>query len=272
MQTKSAPARAKLWAGLTLAVAVATSGAVTIANAQSGMQPNAKAKNCTSSSPCLDWTNGSNGPGMEGNSTNGAGVYGYSPNYYGVFGDSQGTAAAVGGFNTSTSTGASGVYGQSANGFGVTGYSASSNGYAFLAEGNVYVEGLVYTGGACQNGCTKTRHEATFSGQTSQPTLDDVGEGALRNGIARIPLSPDFANAIDPSKPYLVLLTPEGDASLYVADRTPSGFDVRQIGGGHTSIAFAYRIVAKPYGAKAERLPFKTVQADSNSAAPHAAR
>jgi hypothetical protein len=270
MQTKSAPARAKLWAGLTLAVAVATSGAVTIANAQSGAQPNAKAKNCTSSSPCLDWTNGSNGPAIEGNSTNGAGVYGYSPTYYGVFGDSQGANAAVGGFNTSTTSGASGVYGQSANGYGVTGYSA--NGYAFLAEGDVYVEGLLYTGGSCQNGCSRTRHEATFSGQTSQPTLDDVGEGTLRNGAARIPLSPDFANAIDPSKPYVVLLTPEGDASLYVADRTAGGFDVRQIGGGHNSVPFAYRIVAKPFGAKAERLPFKTVQPAAVLAPTHITR
>jgi hypothetical protein len=254
-------------------VAVATSGAVAIANAESGTQHHVKAdkgKNCTSSNPCLDETNGSNGPGVEGNSTNGAGVYGYSPNYYGVFGDSQGQAAAVGGFNTATSSGASGVYGQSANGYGVTGY--SENGYAFLAEGNVYVEGLVYTSGACQNGCSRTRHEATFSGQTSQPTLDDVGEGTLRNGIARVPLAPDFANAIDATKPYLVLLTPEGDASLYVAGRTAGGFEVRQIGGGHTSIPFAYRIVAKPYGAAPERLPFKTVQAPSTIVPPHAVR
>jgi hypothetical protein len=36
MQTTSLSARAKLWAGLTLAVAVAASGAVAIANAESG--------------------------------------------------------------------------------------------------------------------------------------------------------------------------------------------------------------------------------------------
>jgi hypothetical protein len=202
MQTKSAGARAKFWAGLTLAVAVATSGAVAIANAESGTQDHVKAnksKTCTSSNPCLDETNGSNGPGVEGNSTNGAGVLGYSPNYYGVVGSSQGLNAAVGGFNSATTSGASGVYGQSANGFGVTGF--SSNGYAFFAEGNVLVEGEVYTSGPCQNGCSRTRHEMSFGARTSQPTLDDVGEGTLRNGIARVPLAPDFANAIDAASP-----------------------------------------------------------------------
>jgi hypothetical protein len=99
----------------------------------------------------------------------------------------------------------------------------------------------------------------SFSGQTSQPTLDDVGEGMLRNGIARVPLASDIANAIDARKPYLVLLTPEGDAPLYVASRTATGFEVRQMGGGRTSIPFAYRIVAKPYGAGPERLAFKIV-------------
>jgi hypothetical protein len=34
---------------------------------------------------------------------------------------------------------------------------------------------------------------------------------------------------------------------------------VRQVGGGHSNAAFAYLIVAKPYAAGDERLPFKTV-------------
>jgi hypothetical protein len=273
MRTTPVRTRAKLWAGLTLAMAVATSGAIAIANAESGTQIHfkpEKAKSCKSANPCLDETNGSNGPGVEGNSTNGAGVLGYSPNYYGVVGSSQGVNAAVGGFNSYTGDGASGVYGQSTNGFGVTGYSGS--GYAIYALGNVLVEGEVYTSGDCQSGCTRTRHEMSFSGRTSQPTLDDVGEGTLRNGIARVPLAHDFANAIDPHKPYVVLLTPEGDGSLYVTSRTEIGFEVRQTGGGHASIPFAYRIVAKPYGSGAERLPFKTVESVSTIAPTHPTR
>jgi hypothetical protein len=100
----------------------------------------------------------------------------------------------------------------------------------------------------------------SFAARTSQPTIDDVDEATLHAGVAHVALAADFANAIDKRKPYLVLLTPEGDASLYVANRTTRGFDVRQVGGGHSSVSFVYRIVAKPYAVPDERLPFKTVK------------
>ncbi len=124
--------------------------------------------------------------------------------------------------------------------------------------GNVTIDGQIYTSGSCGFGCSRTRHVESFGARTSQPTLDDVGESAMRDGSAHVALDPAFANAIDGRKLYVVLLTPEGDASLYVNDRTPRGFDVRQVGGGHANVAFAYRIVAKPYGVKDERLPMRT--------------
>ncbi len=113
--------------------------------------------------------------------------------------------------------------------------------------------------------------EAAFVSRTSQPTIDDVGESALRDGAVRVPLAPDFANAIDSHKPYVVLLTPEGDASLYVTNRTATGFEVRQTGSGRSSVQFAYRIVAKPYATSDERLPFKTAT-DYSTLAPRAGR
>jgi hypothetical protein len=197
--------------------------------------------------------------GIAGNATNDSGVVGTSQNYYGVYGQSAGSNAGIGGFSIATAAGASGVYGSSANGYGVYGYTESSSGYGVVSEGNAFVEGLIYTSGSCKNGCSKTRRQAAFAARTSQPTIDDVGEAVLRSGVARVPLAPDFANVIDATKPYVVLLTPEGEAQLYVANRTSAGFEVRQMGGGHSSVAFAYRIVAKPYGAADERLPFKTV-------------
>jgi hypothetical protein len=252
--------KAKLWAGLTLAVAVATGGAVTIANAESGGHHAARSsavKTCSSANPCLDETNKSSGIAIEGNASDGAGVQGNSSGSYGVVGTSQGYYAGVGGYSYDPDSGASGVYGFSSHGPGVTGYSESS--YAVQAEGNVLVEGEVYTSGFCASGCSKTRGEASFGARTSEPTIDDFGEATTRGGVARIVLASDFANVIDSSKPYLVLLTPEGDAALYVANRSASGFEVREVGGGRTSVPFAYRIVAKPLGEKDERLPFKTV-------------
>ena len=166
----------------------------------------------------------------------------------------------MGGFNTDTTVNeAAGVYGFSSEGYGVYGQTGSSSSYGLYSEGNAFVDGEIFTSGGCQVGCTSTRHVAAFASRTTQPTIDDVGETVLRNGDARVALAADFANTIDLSEPYVVMLTPEGDAALYVASRTPRGFEVRQVGGGRSSIAFAYRIVAKPYGIKDQRLPFQSV-------------
>jgi hypothetical protein len=261
LHSRLAQTSPKLSATLTLVTAVTASSAVAIANAEGGQRhahPD-KAKSCASSSPCLEESNTSSGIGIEGTSSSGVGVFGYSASNYGMEGESDGFYAAVGGYNYDTASGASGVYGQSEEGYGVTGYSASSTGYAMYAEGNILATGDIYTGGSCHSGCSKTRHQVRFVSSTSQPTTDDVGEAMLRNGVAHVALSADFANTIDTHKPYVVLVTPEGAASLYVASRTSEGFEVRELG-GHSNVSFAYRIVAKPYGSSDQRLPFKTAR------------
>ncbi len=214
-----------LWASLSLAAVVATVSAVAVANADrpQAFAQNAETKKCSSPRPCLTELN---------ENTGGIAI--------------KGVALA-----------SSGVYGQSDYGYGVSG--SATNGYALYGDGNVLVNGEIYTSGSCKNGCSKTRGEAAFVARSSQPTIDDVGEGTLRNGFARIVLASDFANVIDTRKSYVVFVTPEGDASMYVAHRTAVGFDVHQVGGGHGNDAFAYRIVAKPYAARDERLPFKAV-------------
>jgi len=235
----------KLWAALTLAAATTACGAISIAHAHGGLNdPGAAVKErCRSQHACLTWRNLKTGSGVEGDSDQGSGVRGYSFYGAGIEGDS-----SIG----------PGVYANGDYGYGLYAYGANS--YAIYAQGDVQVTGQIYTGGSCKSGCSKTRQQTSFASRTSQPTIDDVGEAVLRNGAAHIALATDFANTIDPRKPYVVLLTPEGDASLYVANRSESGFDVRQIGGGHSSISFAYRIVAKPYGVADERLPFKAVK------------
>lgn len=215
-----------------------------------------------SASGGVEGTNTNTGDGVDGTAQKaGNGVLGVSESGYGVQGQSSAKDAGVGGFSFSKNSGegAAGVYGQSLEGIGVYGYSESSNGYGLYSQGNAYVDGVLYTEGSCKDGCSRTRGEAAFAARTSQPTIDDIGESVLRHGVAHVALATDFANTIDSNKPYVVLLTPEGDAALYVASRTATSFDVRQIAGGHSSIAFAYRIVAKPYGLKDERLPFKTL-------------
>jgi hypothetical protein len=230
------------------------------------------------------------------NTSSGNAVYGLNTGTgYGVMGETDNsTGGGVAGYSYG-SPGSPGVYGYSYAGFGVSGYSYS--GYGVLAQssgadgvsvalgvynpdaapqvlidgetgagavfqvygtGNVAITGEMYTEGSCHEGCSRTRHVGSFAQRSSQPTIEDFGEATLRDGGAHVALDPSFANVVDATHPFLVSLTPEGDASLYVAGRTSRGFDVRQVGGGHASIAFSYRIVAKPYGVKDERLPART--------------
>ncbi len=111
--------RAKVWAALTLAVAVTTGGLIASAGAQENGQRAApsKMKHCAGSAACLDGNNKGTGPGVQGSNTStGPGVQGTSTANYGVIGRSSGLDAAVGAFNTCAGSGASGVYGQSLNG------------------------------------------------------------------------------------------------------------------------------------------------------------
>jgi hypothetical protein len=96
----------------------------------------------------------------------------------------------------------------------------------------------------------------TYAPQTAQPSLEDFGEAQLANGSATVALDAKLASAIDNSVRYYVMLTPEGDCrGLYVAQRNATDFTVRELQGGRSSIAFTYRIVAKPLGDDSPRLP-----------------
>ncbi len=97
----------------------------------------------------------------------------------------------------------------------------------------------------------------TYASQSTQPTLEDVGEAQLVNGSARVALDARFAASIDARAGYVVMVTPEGmtHGTLCVTQRTLSGFTVQENMDGRSSVPFAYRLVAKPYGSTAARLP-----------------
>ena len=130
--------------------------------------------------------------------------------------------------------------------------------------GNIMITGSIYTAGACNSGCAKTRNGnsrrvVSYADSQTVPSMEDFGEAQLVNGRAYVRLSADFANVVDQNASYLVFITPEGDSrGLYVTQKTRAGFEVRENGDGKSTLAFSYRIVAKPLGANAERLPFVT--------------
>jgi hypothetical protein len=131
--------------------------------------------------------------------------------------------------------------------------------------GNVTIKGLIFTQGGCNTGCLVNNRQVRGIGEyapvETEPTIEDNGEAMLVNGRADVTLDTQFVNAIDASSQYLVSVTPEGDChGLYVSNRTPRGFTVRELEGGRADVAFEYRIVAKRYGVNAPRLPMTAVR------------
>jgi hypothetical protein len=71
------------------------------------------------------------------------------------------------------------------------------------------------------------------------------GSEWLRRGRVRVKLDADFAEVIATGD-YRVFLTPEGDCNgLYVAKKSGAAFEVRELGGGKSSVNFSYRIVGR---------------------------
>lgn len=141
--------------------------------------------------------------------------------------------------------------------------------------GNLHITGLLYTAGSCSNGCAvggKTVHRVvSYAPSESQRSMEDFGKGQVVNGQASVRLDPAFANVIDRQSDYLVFLTPEGDSrGLYVTDKTHSGFSVRENQGGRSTLAFDYRIVAKPFADASKRLPM--IELPKKPAPPNIAR
>jgi hypothetical protein len=117
--------------------------------------------------------------------------------------------------------------------------------------GNVY-----YHGGLFQFAKTRGGGSAiTYGNSSTSPTIDDNGTAQLVNGMAMVRLDSTFATAIDSSRPYQVMLTPDGDTrGLFVASKTAQGFVVREVQGGRSSISFDYHIYAPTLGHANDRM------------------
>ena len=83
----------------------------------------------------------------------------------------------------------------------------------------------------------------------------------MSRGAAHVDLEPVFGQTVNTGVEYHVFLTPDGDCKgLYVSAKSADGFDVRELGGGKSSIAFEYRIMAKRSGYEELRLADVTDQ------------
>jgi len=217
------------------------------------------------------------GVGVAGTGTTISGEGGIG-NAAGVWGDASGTTFSMQSGVIATADNGYGVYAQS-NGTGVATLFADNQSTTTSAVVFGTLGGGSGTGGFCtinvigQLNCSGT---ITPSAQTSdgrqvklytvaspENWFEDFGSGQLAGGSAQIPLDPIFASTVNTGEPYHVFLTPNGDCKgLYVASKTASGFEVRELGGGASSISFDYRIVAKRRGYESARLEDVTDQAN----------
>ncbi|MGA2761192.1 MAG: hypothetical protein ABSF08_12850 [Candidatus Cybelea sp.] len=213
--------------------------------------------------------------GIYGRSSNGQGVYGTSSSNNGVEGHSTASGGSgVAGIETGTASGSGdGVYSESAdktnlyealeakadssNTYIFEGYNASTDGLCTID----YNATLACTGGADVRN-VRTRHTnadgqhvLAYGAESATATIEDVGTARMVGGIANVTIDPAFASVMD-RKWYYVFLTPLGDTrGLYVSQKTPSAFQVRESEGGRARLEFDYRIVAHPLDAKNDRLP-----------------
>jgi hypothetical protein len=81
--------------------------------------------------------------------------------------------------------------------------------------------------------------------------FEDFGSARLTRGRATVKLDADFARVVKLNG-YRVFLTPEGDCQgLYVRSKRGTSFEVHELQGGTSNVAFSYRIVAKRKDIKA---------------------
>jgi len=150
--------------------------------------------------------------GVYGRSIETPGVIGESDRHIGVFGDSSNV----------------GVYGRSPY-------------FAGVFEGNILVTGAKSAVVPFPNGTRRV----LYCMESPELWFEDFGTAKLKSGRALVKLDADFAKVIR-SGDYRVFVTPEGDCrGLYVHRKRANTFEVRELGGGKSNIAFSYRIVGR---------------------------
>jgi hypothetical protein len=251
--------------------------------------------------PVLSGDNTNGASGHLGTTVGGepAGVWG-SSGYYGVYGTGiygvfanasnvgvYASANTIGVSGISTNSGGYGELGTTVNGYATGVYGASAtyglfgyaNTYGVVGESNyagVYGKGPnygVYSDGPVGTASTSAAVAALpddrvvelYSMASPENWFEDFGSGSLKAGVAEITLDPTFAQAANSKSDYHVFITPNGDCEgLYVATKTATGFEVRELRSGNSNVSFDFRIVAKRRGFEALRM--EELQHDAKTA------
>jgi hypothetical protein len=119
----------------------------------------------------------------------------------------------------------------------------SAAGCSIESNGNFFCSGTKSAVVPVDGGSRKV---ALYAVEAPENWFEDLGSAQLSNGSARVDLEPTFAQTVNTDLDYHVFLTPNGDCKgLYVSQKSPTSFEVHELGGGTSSVAFDYRIIAK---------------------------
>ncbi len=122
----------------------------------------------------------------------------------------------------------------------------------FGGAGDMTCTGQVKTLAITSGGARKVE---TYATQSAENWMEDYGTGTMKMGVAVVKIDPAFAETVSETADYHVFLTPNADSKgLYVINKTLTSFEVRESGGGTSSLTFDYKIVAKRRGYESQRL------------------
>jgi hypothetical protein len=197
-------------------------------------------------------------PGVVGWSNQGIGVEGVSgtqgpavPNLpaAGVLGSSADQPGVIGTSNTH-----SGVHAFS-NNVGIIGQTTNDASFAGLFLGNVAVTRNLTVSGTKSAAVPfpDGTQRVLYCMESPELWFEDFGAAKLKAGGAVVKLDPDFAKVVKLDE-YHVFVTPADDCrGLCVRNKTATSFEVRELAGGESSVAFSYRIVARRKDIKAHQ-------------------
>src|ERR1700674_356237 len=84
-----------------------------------------------------------------------------------------------------------------------------------------------------------------YSQESTKVWFEDFGSASLVGGVATVRLESKFAQLVNTKLAYHVFVTPNGDChGLYVSQKDRNSFEVRELNGGQSNVAFDYRISA----------------------------
>ena len=108
-------------------------------------------------------------------------------------------------------------------------------------------DGLVSDRLTCMVQDEQGQNRIMYCTEAPEVLFQDIGTGQLLNGRVHIDIDPLLARNIyvGPEKPLKVFIQLEGDCKgVYVTNKTATGFDVVELGGGTSNTSFSYQIIA----------------------------